>query len=189
MAYNQYTQRSQAQPSRGQYQEQPHQNGWSNGGGHHYENEYQQQGSQSSRDYAQQEGGQYGYNAANGHYYGKDPYDQPTQSHNPPEGQYYDQQQHTQHYQYDPRYKNQNQAPNGQVDPRQDRRQHQEKDKHRPPQMDLKAKPKCKWFTAGSYVANSLCNSSRTNSASSGITNRRCLGQSVPSVQSKKERC
>jgi hypothetical protein len=143
MAYNNYNQRSQAQPSRGQYQGPPQQNGWSNGGGQHYENGYQQQQGYNDWDYSQQVGDQYGYRTDRNQY-GESANDHPVQSSSQPDGQYYDQQQYNQQYQYDPRYRSQGQASNIQPDRRQDRGERQGREKHRPQEMDLKGKSKCR---------------------------------------------
>jgi hypothetical protein len=143
MAYNQYNQRRQAQPPQGSYQPQSPQNGWSGGGGQQYDNGFppQEQG-HGGWDYAQQAGQQQDYQNGHGRY-GEGAYYSDAQNYNQAQEQYYDQQQQNQQYQYDPRYRSQGRAPNGQLDRRQDRGERQGREKHRPPEMDLKTKSKC----------------------------------------------
>ena len=143
MTHNQYNQRLLPQPSQDQYQGQPRPSVRSNGGGPYYENGYQQP-EEGYRDlfYSHRTGKQYDQHIgpAQGR---EDAYNQDRQGYSRPEAQYYDQQQHSQQYQYDTRYRSHGQASNGQAQRKQDRKDYQGIDEQRPPPVDLKAKSKC----------------------------------------------
>jgi TPR repeat protein len=145
MAHKQYNHPLPPPASRGQYPEQARPNDWSNGGGQYHQNALQQQGQGYAEwDYSQP-GEQYHQHSSPAQH-GDDGYPRTQQGYSQPDGQYYDQQQHNQQYQYEPRYRSQGQSDYGQAERRQDVGEHRSKAKQRPPQVEPNVKSKCMWI-------------------------------------------
>lgn len=133
------------QPSGGQYTGQIHPTGWPNGRGGHHQN-HDRQPAQDQSDWNNYEQARKNHdNNAIPVQYEEEAYHQTPQSYSPRVGEYFPQQQHGQRYQYNPRFRDQTQASNGQAVGRRERRERHGKETPGPAQAGLRAKTKCKW--------------------------------------------